>query len=62
MKVYYFELYARAEPIRMILAKAGVEFENVRLSGQAWVDFKSSGKLEYGQMPALELDDGTMLV
>jgi len=59
MKLYYFDLYGRAEPIRMALNKAGVEFEDVRLSGQTWMDFKP--KCEFGQMPILELEDGTML-
>jgi hypothetical protein len=31
MKVYYFALYGKAEAIRMLLTKAGVEFEDVRL-------------------------------
>ena len=62
MKVYYFEMYARAEPIRMALHKAGVEFENIRLTGQAYQDFKASGKSEFfGKMPVLELEDGTTL-
>ena len=62
IKVYYFELYARAEPIRMALHRAGVPFENVRLTGQAYQDFKASGKGEFfGKMPLLELEDGTML-
>jgi len=62
IKLYYFDLYGRAEPIRMALSKAGVEFEDIRLTGQAWLDFKASNKLEFGQMPGLELEDGTMLV
>jgi len=61
MKLYYFDLYGRAEPIRMALFKAGVEFEDIRLTGQAWMDFKTSGKLEFGQCPGLELEDGTMM-
>ena len=62
MKIYYFDLYARAEPTRMMLYKAGVQFEDNRMAGDAWKEFKESGVLEYGQMPMLELDDGTRLV
>ena len=31
-KIYYFELYARAEPMRMMFNKAGIPFEDVRVS------------------------------
>ena len=61
MKFYYFGLYARGEPIRMALKKAGVEHEDIRLTGDSWKEMKESGKLPFGQMPALELDDGAML-
>jgi glutathione S-transferase len=59
MKLYYFDLYAKAEPIRMMLAKAGVAFEDVRVSGQTWADLKP--QMEFGQVPCLELDDGTKM-
>ena len=62
MKFYYFNLYGRGEPIRMALHKAGVAYEDVRPTGESWMELKNSGKLEFGQMPALELDDGTILV
>ena len=62
MKFYYFDLYARGEPIRMALHKAGVEYEDVRPTGESWAELKGSGKLDFGQMPALELDDGSVLV
>jgi prostaglandin-H2 D-isomerase / glutathione transferase len=57
MKVYYFDLFARAEPIRMMLTLAKVPYEDCRMTGQPWMDLKPT--LEYGQMPVLELDDGT---
>merc|ERR1712166_185766 len=60
-KLYYFDLYGRAEKIRMAFALAGVEFEDNRLTGASWAELKGSGKLEFGQMPMLELDDGTRL-
>ena len=66
IKVYYFDCYGRAEPMRMLLSKANVEFEDVRLDDGAWNAFRTehiaSGKLEFGQVPAVELEDGTWLV
>jgi glutathione S-transferase len=61
MKLYYFDVYGRAEPMRMALHKYGVQFEDVRLTPEQFGELKTTGKLEYGQVPALELDDGTML-
>ena len=59
VKLYYFDLFARAEPMRMALWKAGVEYEDIRVTGQSWTDFKKES--EFGQIPVLELDDGTRL-
>ena len=60
MKFYYFPLYGRGEAIRMALWKAGVAYEDVRVSSE-WGSLKQSGKFEFGQMPGLELDDGHVL-
>ena len=35
-KLYYLDVYARAEPIRMALWKAKVDYEDVRLNWMAW--------------------------
>ena len=61
VKLTYFDLFGRAEPMRMALWKAGVEFEDIRVSGEAWTNLKATGELEFGQVPMLELDDGTKL-
>ena len=53
----YFDTYGRAEPIRMALWKAGVEFNDNRVTGDVWKAFKESGKLPFGSMPALEFED-----
>ena len=59
--LHYFFLYARGEPIRMALWKSGIEFTDNRVTGDSWTALKESGKLPYGQVPALELADGTVL-
>ena len=55
-KLYYFDVYGRAEPIRMLLWHAKQEFEDVRLSPEDFGKLKEEGKLEFGQVPALEID------
>jgi len=61
MKLYYFDIYGRAEGIRMLLDCAKVEFEDVRMNKEQIEEMKAACKLEYGQVPMLELDDGTQL-
>ena len=61
MKFYYFDAYGRGESVRMILWKAGVQFEDIRVTGPTWHELRDSGRLRFGQMPMLELDDGTCL-
>ena len=56
VKIHYFDLMARAEPIRMMLSKKGIPFEDCRHTGEDWKAFKESGVLEFGQMPMLEID------
>ena len=63
MKLVYFDAYGRAEAIRMLLNSAKVEFEDVRFGFADWPTVKASGdpQLEFGQVPALVLDDGKVL-
>ena len=58
-KIHYFENYGKAEMSRMALHYCGVAFENVTHAGEDWVAYKPT--TEFGQMPILELDDGTQL-
>jgi len=63
-KLHYFGIYGRAEPIRMAFALAGVAFEDNRYPmgpDEKLIALKGSGKLEFGQMPMLELHDGTCI-
>jgi glutathione S-transferase len=59
VKVYYFDMYGKGEPIRMILTHAKVEFEDVRISHADWPTQKKELNLEFGQVPAVEMD-GTL--
>ena len=59
MKLHYFNLRARAEPIRAALTVAGIPFEDVRYTFEEWGAVKASGKFPLGQVPTLELADGT---
>ena len=60
-KLYYFDLYGRAEETRQAFTLAGATFEDIRVSGDSWKELKESGKCEFGSVPMLELDDGTCL-
>ena len=40
MKFHYFDVYGRGEPIRMALWKAGVQFEDLRVTGPSWQELK----------------------
>ena len=56
IKVHYFAGYGKAEAIRMLLAHAKVEYENVHYTHEGLPEAKASGNLEFGQMPVLEVD------
>jgi glutathione S-transferase len=59
LKLYYFNLQARGELIRLILAAANRSFEDIRFDFEHWPEYKP--KMILGQCPVLELADGTQL-
>jgi len=59
LKLYYFNLQARGEIIRLILAAAGRSYEDFRFTGEQWPEYKPNMIL--GQVPVLELADGTQI-
>ena len=61
MKLYYFDIYGRAESARLILSHAKQPYENVYIKGEDLAALKSSGKAEFGQVPLLETEDGKFL-
>ena len=60
MKLYYFNIYGRAESIRFLLSHAKVEYEEVD-AGPIMADLKKD-KLEFGQVPLLETSEGHRFV
>ena len=59
LKFYYFNLHARGELTRLILAAAGREYEDIRFDFGKWPEYKP--KMILGQCPVLELGDGTQI-
>ena len=57
--LHYFGLYARAEPIRMLLNKAGVNFVDRRVTFEEWGEIKPT--MPGGVLPVLEFKDSTMM-
>lgn len=61
IKLTYFDAYAKGEPIRMALHKANVDFVDERVDKHEQMMLKESGKLAFGQLPMLTLEDGTTM-
>ena len=61
MKLYYFDIYGRAESIRMLLNHKKQPFDNVLIDGAKLQELKASGVLEFGQVPMLTTEDGKHL-
>jgi len=57
IKLYYFDLQAKGEIIRLILHYGGVPFEDIRIDfTQGWAEVKNDKKWKYGQIPIVEID------
>lgn len=64
MKLFYFNITGNGEPIRLIAAQGKLldKFEDVRVTS-GWPELKTSGKLAFEQLPALQVgDDEEMIV
>jgi glutathione S-transferase len=59
LKLYYFNLRARAELIRLIFAATGRSWNDIRIDVAQWPEYKP--KMLLGQVPVLELPDGTQI-
>ena len=58
IKLTYFNSKGRAETTRLILAQAGVAYEDNRVEKEDWPALKAS--LPLGQLPILEVDGKTI--
>ncbi|CAL1528870.1 unnamed protein product [Lymnaea stagnalis] len=54
LRLIYFDIRSRAEVSRLLLAAAGQEYEDVRISHEEWADEKP--KTPFGQVPVLEVN------
>jgi len=59
LKLTYFDIKARAEPIRLALTIGNVPFEDYRIQREQWPELKKS--CPFGQVPILEVDGKTVL-
>ncbi|KAG7378755.1 hypothetical protein PHYPSEUDO_009529 [Phytophthora pseudosyringae] len=55
LKLTYFSIAGRAEPIRLALFIGGIDFQDIRLSYEEYENVKL--KLPFNQLPVLEVDD-----
>jgi hypothetical protein len=55
MVLTYFDLYARAEPIRLLLAHSKCDWIDQRLSGEDFKRFKAEND-HTGGLPVLQMD------
>jgi glutathione S-transferase len=59
-KLTYFNAAGRAEPIRVALRLAGLDFEDHRVAFPEFAALKESGALPLGQLPVFAVDGVTM--
>lgn len=61
LKLTYFPLQGRGEPIRLYLKYLEIEFEDIRVTGDEWQELKTSEegkkKFTFGQLPHLQNGD-----
>jgi glutathione S-transferase len=63
LKLYYFNIKGKGEPIRLFCAYTGLELEDHRFaSRQEFTDLIEAGKLAFSQVPLLEVDGKHQLV
>lgn len=58
IKLSYFDIEARGEPVRLALTLAKIPFEDNRVQFSEWAELKP--KTPSGQLPVLQVDNGPM--
>ncbi len=58
LKLYYFDLAGKGEPIRLACTYGNLPFTDIRLNGEQFQEMKQLGELPYGQMPVIEVSPG----
>ena len=56
MKLYYFDIFGRAEPIRILLTHSKSEWQDVRFDYKTFSELKAQDLFEFDQVPMLEMD------
>ena len=63
LKLVYFDIPGKAEPLRLLMTYAGIPFEDFRFQDRdEFVAMKESGELRFGQVPVLYVDEKHQLV
>ena len=50
LKLMYFDIKGKGEPIRLALRYLGIPFEDYRFKDGEFMELKTSGKLMFGQV------------
>ena len=61
MKLEYFTAHGRGLYIRMAFEYSNTQYEDYAIGLEEFGKNKAQGKYKYGQIPMLELEDGTEL-
>ena len=61
LKLYYFDIPGKGEPIRLLCAYANLPLDDIRVSKDQFLALKAEGKLHFGQLPALEVANNRVL-
>lgn len=56
IKLTYFNGKGSAEAARLAFRCGGIQFEDIRLNREQWMELKTSGGTPFGQLPTLEVD------